>query len=127
MEFDFTQAMQNASDEELIKILTVDRDGYQEDAVKEAEIELKKRNISTEAFETSKKNHEKTRKTEIEKANAPLDNASKILTFFFPVIIQKFLSAGLREDGYDRKAAELTKWTFLGLGFYLLIFLLFSC
>ena len=125
MQFDFTQTMQNETEENLIKIVTIDRDGYLPDAVIAAEAELAKRNISTEAFEATKKDHEETRKIEIEKANAPLDKTTKIVVFFIPVIY-RFLSSAFSNDGYDRKAADVTKWAFIGIGFYLVAILVFN-
>ena len=83
MQFDFTQTMQNETDENLIKIVTIDRDNYQQPAVIAAEAELTRRNISTDTFETTRKDHEETRKMEIEKANAPLDKTTKIAVFLF--------------------------------------------
>ena len=120
MQFDFTQPMQNETDENLIKIVTIDRDNYQGSAVIAAEAELAKRNISTKTFEATKKDHEETRKIEIEKANAPLDKTTKIVTFFVP-LSYRFLLRTFRKDGYDTKAAELTKWSIAGLAFYLLV------
>lgn len=46
MDTDFTELMSKNTTEELIKITTVDRDGYQPLAIKTAEEELKKRNVS---------------------------------------------------------------------------------
>ena len=123
MQFDFTQTMQDETDENLIKIVTIDRDNYQPPAVIAAEAELTKRNISTKTFEATKKDHEETRKIEIEKANAPLDNTTKIVAFFVP-ITSRFLSRPLSRDGYDRKAAEVIKWSLFGLAFYMAIIVL---
>lgn len=126
MEFDFTQAMQNETDENLIKIVTVDRDGYQPAAVIAAETALAKRNISTATFEATKKDHEEIRKAVTERANAPLDKTTKIVVFFIP-FIHWMLSRTLRRDGYDRKAAEVVKWSMAGIVCYLVaIFLLNS-
>lgn len=125
MEFNFTQTMQNETDENLIKIVTVDRDGYQPDAVITAEAELAKRKISTKTFEETKKDHEQTRKIEIEKANAPLENATKLIVFFIPIIF-RFLSISFNRDGYERKAAEATKWAFIGMAFYLMAIILLN-
>lgn len=125
MEFDFTQTMQNETDENLIKIVTIDRDNYQPPAVIAAEAELKKRNIGKEIFEGIKKEHEETRKIEIEKASMPLDNTTKIVAFFIP-IGYRFLARPLRRDGYEQKAADLVKWSLFGMAFYFLVIVILN-
>lgn len=54
MTTDFKDIMSKRTDEELIKIVTVDRDGYQPLAVEAAEEEIKKRNIHTTKIEQVK-------------------------------------------------------------------------
>lgn len=63
MENDFTNVMSGKTDEELIKIVTLNRGKYQEQAIKAAEHEIDLRNIDISKFEeiSSKINvHEKT-------------------------------------------------------------------
>ena len=48
MQFDFKKVMKENSDEELVKILTVRRADYQEDAIMAAQNELQSRNLSEE-------------------------------------------------------------------------------
>jgi len=54
MDFDFKAEMLSLNDEELIKIVTVDRENYQSDAVVAAEAEIIKRNIEINKFEQVK-------------------------------------------------------------------------
>ena len=51
MNTDFKDVMSNRTDEELIRIVTVERDGYQSSAIEAAEDEIKKRNIDTMKIE----------------------------------------------------------------------------
>ena len=54
MENEFKEVMSKRTDEELIKIVTTERDDYNPIAVEAAEIEVKKRNIDTSKFEEIK-------------------------------------------------------------------------
>jgi len=56
MNTDFKDVMSKRTDEELIKIVTVDRDGYQALAVEAAEQEIENRNIDTTKVEQVKAN-----------------------------------------------------------------------
>jgi len=51
---DFSETMSNRTDEELIKIVTVDRNDYQTEAVEAAEKEIKTRNIDATKIESVK-------------------------------------------------------------------------
>jgi len=51
MDIGFKDVMSKRTDEELVKIVTLDRDGYQPLAVEAAEEEIKKRNIDTTKIE----------------------------------------------------------------------------
>ncbi len=50
MENEFKQAMSERTDEELIKIITIEKDGYNSTAIEAAESEIEKRNIDTSKF-----------------------------------------------------------------------------
>jgi hypothetical protein len=126
MQFNFKQTMQETSDAELIKIVTLERDNYQEEAVLAAETELAKRNLTPEQVAAAENINEEQQQIQIRKANTPLDVHWKVLTFIFPAIIQIILSGAFRSEGYDRKARELVKWTLFGFGFYIALILLFS-
>lgn len=55
---DFSETMSNRTDEELIKIVTVDRNDYQTEAVEAAEKEIKTRNIDATKIESVKQDIE---------------------------------------------------------------------
>lgn len=69
MKNEFTQVMANRTDDELIKIVTAERENYNFEALSAAEDEIEKRQIDTNKFETVKKKStlEKHRKDTIEK------------------------------------------------------------
>ena len=121
MQFDFTAIMANNSDRELLKIVTVDRDNYQPAAIEAAELELKKRNLSSEFIEQANKHNEAEKQLIEAKANEPLEAVFKGLAFIFPGILMLLFSAGYKASGYDRKSNELATWTFYGLGLYMTI------
>ncbi len=54
MENEFKEVMSQRTDEELIKIVTVEREGYNPTAIEAAESEIEKRNIDTSKFEEIK-------------------------------------------------------------------------
>jgi hypothetical protein len=57
MDFDFAKTMAEASDSELIKILTIEKDKYQDAALDAAEKELNNRNLSVDQIEKTKIGH----------------------------------------------------------------------
>lgn len=119
MNFDFTKTMRETSDAELIKILTQDRNDYQEAAIAAAENELTKRKLSAKQIESAKTFNSVQKAVSDEKANAPLDFHWEILSVALPGIFQLLISGILKGEGYDRKAKELTKWTFIGVLAYI--------
>ncbi len=54
MNIDFNEVMSKHADDELIKIVTIDKNKYQPSAIEAAEAEIKKRNIDTTKFEQVK-------------------------------------------------------------------------
>jgi uncharacterized RDD family membrane protein YckC len=54
MENEFKEVMSQRTDEELIKIVTIEREGYNPTAIEAAESEIEKRNIDTSKFEEIK-------------------------------------------------------------------------
>lgn len=121
MEFDFSDVMKKASDAELIKIVTTNRADYQEAALIAAEAELASRNLNVSTVETVKRNIEQDQKAIALKAETPLEVHWKIFAFIFPIIFLFIMAGIFKAEGYERKSNELAKWTFFGLGFYLII------
>ena len=119
--------MSERSDAELLLIVSEQRDDYQPEALKAAEEELLKRNLSTEqVLEAEEVNQEKKRIAGL-RDNEPLEVYWKILTALFPGIFQLVLAGGFRREGYSRKAKDLKRWTLFGFGLYsaLLILMIF--
>jgi hypothetical protein len=121
---DFVLVMQSRSDDELIRIVTTDRENYQPIAIEAAEIEFKKRNLPADLIEKVKKETLSQDMEEIKRSIEPLAISWKILTFFFPGIINIIVSEVLHSGGYTRKSAELSRWTVFGLLFYAAIIIL---
>jgi len=126
MAFDFKKIMQENSDEELVKILTVRRDDYQEEAIEAAEQELQLRSLSDEKKEIYRNVAEQQKILEIQKASEPLEIHWKVLTLFFPMVITFILSGFYKSNGFDKKAKDLVIWTFLGFGCYFLLIIILS-
>lgn len=121
MQFDFKKVMKENSDEELIKILTVRRADYQEEAVVAAENELQSRNLSEEKKESYRIVAEENFVKDVKKANEPLETHLKVLTVIFPMIITFILSGFYKSNGYDKRAKELVMWTIVGFAFYFVV------
>ena len=120
----FADAMAGRSDAELVEILTKRRNDYQPDALAVAEMELVKRNLTTEQVEQAKQSVELKDQEIQQRANEPLGAGWKLLTFLIPGIINFMIAGTLKADGYDRKFREAWRWTFYGFGFYLSLGLL---
>jgi hypothetical protein len=121
---DFRQVMSSKTDSDLLKIITVEREQFQADAIIAAEEELKRRNLTADQMDTVKTETKMNAIIDNEKSNEPLGLFLKILTFMFPVILAMFFSAAYKNSGYGRKANELTRWTIYGLIFYFGLILL---
>ena len=121
MQVDFKKVMKENSDEELIKILTVRRADYQEEAVVAAENELQSRNLSEEKKESYRIVAEENFVKDVKKANEPLETHLKVLTVIFPMIITFILSGFYKSNGYDKRAKELVMWTIVGFAFYFVV------
>ena len=121
MQFDFKKVMKENSDEELIKILTVSRADYQEEAIVAAENELHSRNLSEEKKESYRIVAEENFVRDVKKANEPLGTHLKVLTVIFPMIITFILSGFYKSNVYDKRAKELVMWTIFGFVIYFVI------
>lgn len=121
---EFTHVMEKRSDSQLIEIVTKLRDDYNPEAVKAAEIEIEKRNLSIEQIELAKEEIKLKDKELEDRANKPLQTHWKILTFLIPGILNLILAGTFKADGYHRRFSEAWRWTFYGLGFYFGLFML---
>ena len=86
MKNEFTKVMSERSDEELIKIVTVDKEKYNKDAIEAAEFEFNKRNLDTAKIA------EVTEKAIIQKSNTQTVNKNVVSSFtrFLNFIIDFF-------------------------------------
>jgi hypothetical protein len=128
MENEFDEVMRKRTDAELIKIVTGPVDDYQSAALEAAKREFERRNLSETEVTTVKQEIFQAQAIEEAKANVPLPTALKIFAFILPGIPLLMMSGLFKADGYDRKAAEMVKWTLYGfagyVGFVILIILL---
>ena len=87
MEDEFAKVMSERTDEELIKIVTIERDGYQPLGVEAAESEIEKRNIDTSQFEKIREKA-KVEKEQKEKINSYVAGSGiRFLNFIIDFII----------------------------------------
>lgn len=120
----YSAIMASKSDEELVRIVLVQRADYQQEAVMSAEVELKKRNLSESYLEELQNTWSEISEKDQEKLTAPLGTGVKIWVFIFPILLNFIFAFTYKADGYDRKTKEVWKWTLYGLGFYCGLFLL---
>ncbi|TCJ15833.1 hypothetical protein EPD60_07690 [Flaviaesturariibacter flavus] len=126
MQFDFDATMKEAPDAELIRIVITNRHEYQEAAVSAARRELERRNLEPEALARIRRRHERDNHRKAYLAAVPLELHWKLLAFLLPGAFQFFIAGSFKMNGYDRKAAEVGRWTLYGLFFYVGIFLLYA-
>lgn len=127
MENPFIERMRGNSDGELVRIITVAKGDYQDMAVTAAQNELESRNIAPEKFENLLAHYQEERVITDKKSNEPLDNIYKVIGVLLPfvgVVILMVLYMSLERKGYRRKASEIVKWSALGIGIYMLLFIL---
>lgn len=82
----FTQIMSERSDDQLIQIVTTDREKYNQSAMKAAEIEIAKRNIDPSVFSQKSEEYsfEKEKNEEVESNSA--STGSRFLNYLIDVI-----------------------------------------
>jgi hypothetical protein len=121
MQFDFPGEMAKRTDEELIQILTIDRENYLPEALAAANEEFRKRNLDEEKVSQITRVISKQRDNENKRAAEPLDAGLKIAAFLLPMFLMFILSGYFKANGYDKKANSLARWTFYGFGLYFII------
>ena len=101
MENSFTQRMSNKTDEELIKIVTIDRGKYQELAIEAAEKEIELRNINKTTFK------EVTEKVAVEKQkfetveNNSVNSSIRFVNFLIDFVVI-FIFYGLVVPNFEQ-------------------------
>jgi len=121
MQFDFTSEMAKRTDEELIQVLTVDKENYLPEALAAATKEFENRKLDNGKVSVITNQLEQQKEVDSKKANEPLDLGLKIATFIFPLFPTLILSGFYKAGGRDRKARELAVWTLYGFCFYAVI------
>ncbi|KAA1241008.1 RDD family protein [Aquimarina sp. RZ0] len=93
MEKNFLEVMSQRTDEELIKILTVDREKYNLIAIEAAELEVKKRNIDTSKFAKIKEKAiiEKEKKEKVD--SNIVSSFTRFLNFMIDFIVWLILAS----------------------------------
>jgi hypothetical protein len=83
MENKFLEVMSQRTDSELLEIVTKLKNDYQPDAVHAAEIEIQKRNLSTDQIEKAKEEIIVKEQNLQARENEPLGAGQKVLFFIF--------------------------------------------
>ena len=83
----FAKVMSEMTDEELIKIVTIERDEYQPLGIEAAESEIKKRNIDTSKFEEIKKKAKAEKELKVKIDSYTVGTKIRFLNFIIDFII----------------------------------------
>jgi hypothetical protein len=120
MEIDFTKTMSGRTNAELIEIVTKLKDAYQPEAVKAAELEIIKRNLSAAQVNAAKEETAVKDQYILEKERIPLSSVQRILFFiFFWGVIPWGMAATFKADGYLQKHRDA--WKFMKYGLFAFI------
>jgi len=124
MNTDFKDVMSKRTDEDLIKIVTVDRDGYQPLAVEAAEAEIKKRNIDTTKIEEVKTDFTAKIEEQKEFDSKKVSSLTRFIHFivdtiaFFIVTMIFAFILGLFINPTDQSIMTLIGYLMLAVGFF---------
>lgn len=118
--------MRFKANEELVKIVFMQREDYAKEAVVSAETELKNRNLLKANINSILDDWKNRKMIEEQKACQPLCSGVKIWVCIFPFLLNFIFSFIYKADGYDRKTKEVWKWTLYGLCLYFGLFLLLT-
>ena len=92
MENEFKEVMSKKTDEELIKIITIERDNYNPIAIEAVEIEIEKRNINKKIFEEIRE-VESFKKTQKEKVDSNVVRSGiRFLNFMIDTLVWAVLA-----------------------------------
>lgn len=121
----FDESMSNRTDEELIKIVTVDKNDYQTEAVLAAERELTTRNIDSEKIETIKIEIEERKTKDNEFESSIVSSWTRLVhtvVDFFGFLIIAFILSSILELFYnptDKQTIYLVGYVLLLVSFFL--------
>lgn len=122
---DFSESMSNRTDEELIKIVTVDRNDYQTEAVEAAEKELKTRNIDAIKIESVKQDIEEKETKDKEFESSIVSSWTRLIhtvVDFFGFFILTFILSSILQLLYnpsDKLTINFVGYTLLLVSFIL--------
>ena len=123
MENEFSQVMSERTDDELIKIVTAERDKYNPIALEAADAEIEKRNIDTATFETIKElaQIQKVHKQKVD-SNA-VSSGIRFVNFLADFVIWMFMAViviflvGLIVEPATQGVVSVFGWLFLLLSY----------
>jgi len=121
---DFSESMSNRNDEELIKIVTVDRNDYQTEAVEAAEKELRTRNIDATKIESVKHDIEEKKTKDKEFESSIVSSWTRLIhtiVDFFGFFILAFILSSILQLFYNPSDEQTIK--LVGFGLLLVSFL----
>ena len=124
MNTDFKDVMSKRTDEDLIKIVTVDRDGYQPLAVEAAEQEIKNRNIDTTIIEQVKADLKSKIEEQKEFDSKKVSSLTRFIHFIVDTIAFVILTMifafvlGLFINPTDQSLITLMGYLMLAAGFF---------
>ena len=93
MENEFEKVMSERTDEELIKIVTVEREGYNPIAIEAADAEVERRNIDTSEFEKIKEKATIEKKQKQKVDSNVVNSGIRFLNFIIDFIIWLIIAA----------------------------------
>ena len=123
---DFREVMSNRTDEELIKIVTIDRNDYQTEAVEAAEKELKTRNIDETKIESAKQDIEEKETKDKEFESSIVSSGTRLIhsiVDFFGFFILAFILSSILQLFYSPSDEQTIK--LVGYGLLFVSFLLY--
>lgn len=120
MDNKFIEVMEKRSNSELLEIVTKLRDDYQPEAIEAAELEIKKRDLSTDQIEQAKQELKEKELSIEERKNESLSVSQRILFFiFFWGIIPWAMAGTFKANGYLKKYKDA--WRFMKYGLFAFI------
>ena len=121
MTLNLSNIMGQKTEDELINILTLDRDDYTENAIETAKIEFEKRGFNLEKYEKSYLKYLELKKNLNENANKPLEKQTKIIGMILPYISIYMYKKEFQKNGFERKIRELYTASNIGIILYILL------
>ncbi|MFT3902477.1 MAG: RDD family protein [Niabella sp.] len=123
MDFDYRKVMSEQTDEELIKIVTVDRDRYQPSATETAKEEIKNRKIDARIFEQIKETVETQEAEKLKFESKKVSSLTRALHFIIDTtvwqIIVFILTTSLKFDNsIIQSLATSLIWIASFIGYY---------